>query len=36
MKKDNNDTPAKELMGLAANKWKSLTQEEKDSYKVQV
>ncbi len=36
MKKDNPDAPAKELMGLAANKWKSLTQEEKDSYKVQV
>ncbi len=36
MKKENPDTPAKELMGLAANKWKSLTQEEKDSYKVQI
>jgi hypothetical protein len=36
MKKENPDTPAKELMGLAANKWKLLTQEEKDSYKIQV
>jgi hypothetical protein len=36
MKKENPDTPAKELMGLAANKWKSLTQEEKDTYKVQI
>jgi hypothetical protein len=36
MKKENPATPAKELMGLAANKWKSLTQEEKDTYKVQV
>jgi hypothetical protein len=36
MKKDNPDTPAKELMSIAANKWKSLTQEEKDAYKVQV
>jgi hypothetical protein len=36
MKKENPDTPAKELMGFAANKWKLLTQEEKDSYKIQV
>jgi hypothetical protein len=36
MKKENRDTPAKELMSIAANKWKSLTQEEKDAYKVQV
>jgi hypothetical protein len=36
MKKENPDTKAKELMGLAANKWKLLTQAEKDSYKIQV
>lgn len=34
MKKENPATTAKELMALAAGKWKTLSQDEKDSYKV--
>ena len=35
LKKDHPEAVAKELMGLAASKWKELSQEEKDAYKVQ-
>jgi len=33
LKKDSPTTPAKELMGLAAMKWKELSDEEKNAYK---
>lgn len=33
LKKEQSSTPAKELMGLAALKWKELSDEEKNSYK---
>ena len=33
LKKENPNTPAKELMGMAAGNWKTLSQEEKDVYK---
>jgi hypothetical protein len=33
MKKDSPETPARELMGMAANKWKALTDDEKAAFK---
>lgn len=33
LKKDKPDVVAKELMSIAASKWKGLSQEEKDKYK---
>ena len=33
LKQEQHDTPAKELLGIAAAEWKTLTDEEKAGYK---